>query len=228
MTRVILLLLAQSGISFPPFGFVSGTDNRLYPLYGVQGNVMLGDALPADVASAAYLGSMEIWKLPGELRFGEESMKTGEGTAIFARHNESDTLFAYVPSSGELIQKTTHQLKKKQLPLAGEVIAIGCDSNALILFARTERGLEQRRFHPSTMAEIAEPEILQADFAAVDSKGNRWQSTGRLVQCREHTWRMDDAVTQMTALDNEWMLVQTAETRRMARCESTWTEVPAQ
>ncbi len=58
----LLLLFAQSGLELPPLGYFPARDGRLYPLYGMRGNLVIGTPLEEGVTAAIRMDRTMVTK----------------------------------------------------------------------------------------------------------------------------------------------------------------------
>ena len=102
--------LAQPGLTPPQIGFLRDSAHQVRPLLGISGNFWLGDAVAADVVSAASSGSASMLKTSHRLlvlnALGHPVGRawTATGPALFAFTPAGAPALAWLPDSGELLR----------------------------------------------------------------------------------------------------------------------------
>ncbi|HUQ90252.1 MAG TPA: hypothetical protein VM120_01145 [Bryobacteraceae bacterium] len=218
MTSVAIVLLVQASLSFSPLGYLAGPEGRLYPLYGMRSNFLLGEPVDEKVLSAASFGGKMVQKLPWGIRLpGERTLPTAGGPALFAWTSSSGgMLYAWLPATREMISSTTGAV---QLPFElDHVTAMAFPDARRLRILRSKRqdweiiDLDIQGFRVMRITEVA------TTLAALDSLGNVWSGVDAEVACESSRWRLDEPLLAFTPLDDGWMVLQTRTAAQAARC----------
>ncbi|MCZ2152009.1 MAG: hypothetical protein LC126_30060 [Bryobacterales bacterium] len=215
-----LLLAAQATMALPPLGFLHGTSDCLYPVYGMRGNFLLGDPLPETVRSAATFGRLSVWKLPDAIRIWEEkTIAAPEGRAVFAWNGPSGMLVAWMKESRQMMRWAGGEGSFLALPAPVEdVTGMMFPAPGLLRMVwRVEDGLQVVNF--SLDAErIVSREDVQGQQATLDSNGNVWRGDGADVSCGAQRWTLSEPLTEFSPLADGWVVLRTESAARVARC----------
>jgi hypothetical protein len=101
---------AQPGIAPPHLGFVEDSARTLRPAYGLAGNFVLGPSVAEKVVSAAFSGSIGLFKSDSFLTafdaHGRElgSMGVDPGRALFAFSPGGNAALAYIVSNNAVVE----------------------------------------------------------------------------------------------------------------------------
>lgn len=101
--------LAQTALSPPQVGFMQDGSGLLRPVDGIAGNFLVGDALAANVLSAAFSGSSGLVKTGSAVLAIDQdgrttaSLDAPDGPALFAFSPSGEPALAYVPAANLLI-----------------------------------------------------------------------------------------------------------------------------
>lgn len=190
MIHALLLLLLQTGLEVPPLGYFPARDGRVYPLYGMRGNLLLGDPLEEGTEAAmSFEGSLVT--------------RTADGIRIGGR----------VLREAGLLTCGANCLAW----LSGRFIV--SQGNRFLLASRTPEGWERVEFDGRTLQALHRDPI-DADVAAIDSHGRLWTASGANLSCGERTWEMEAPVSTLLALNEGWMLIRAGERLYGAQCRA--------
>jgi len=193
MIATLLLLFAQSGLELPPLGYFPARDGRVYPLYGMPGNLVTGQALEQGVTAAVYLDAVTI-------------MKSAEGVRIGNK-----------PVGRDLLRRN-RRLSARTVWIAGaQQFAVWKQRFAIL--TRSAGQWERIEFDGSTLTE-AKRETVSAEAAAIDSDGRLWTASSTSVTCGERTWEMEAQVESLLAIDENWVLIRAGDRLYGAQCRS--------
>lgn len=141
---------AQSAIAPPQLGFVEDGARALRPAYGVAGSFVLGPAVAAGVADAAFSGSLGLLKTDSSLAaFDAQGKLLGSvtapaGGALFAFSPDGTAALAYLTGSKRLMEWCGGQFVPVSLDPepVGTMLGIGLPSATdAVLIVERERGL---------------------------------------------------------------------------------------
>ena len=91
--------------------------------------------------------------------------------------------------------------------------------NRLRIISRDSTGISITTFDARTFLLIDTSVIPDVDYATYDALGHQWSATGLRLSCGTKRWTLNSPVTELTALDQGWILITTASNRWAARCE---------
>jgi hypothetical protein len=77
MIHALLLLLLQTGLEVPPLGYFPARDGRVYPLYGMRGNLLLGEPLEEGTEAAVSFEGMSAVKTNKGIHIGGQLREAG-------------------------------------------------------------------------------------------------------------------------------------------------------
>ncbi|MCC6361935.1 MAG: hypothetical protein IT165_00330 [Bryobacterales bacterium] len=215
-----LLLAAQATMALPPLGFFHGPDDRLYPVYGMRGNFLVGDPLPEAIRSAATFGRMSVWKLPGAIRVSETKMIAApDGRAVFAWDEASDTLAAWIRESRQMMRWSGDEGSFLALPApVDDVTGMAFPAPGMLRMVwKGDDGIRVVNLSLDT-ERIASQEEVPGQQATLDSNGNVWRSDGEEVFCGERHWTLAEPLVEFSSLADGWVILRTESTARVARC----------
>jgi hypothetical protein len=218
MTATALLLLAQ--IALPPLGYVSDERGRLVPLFGMRGNLLLGEALPAKVRAAATCGGTDVLLSGSSLSIAGDSVSAVDGRILIACDADARTIYAFVPDTGALIRWSQSRFYWGEVPAPpADVISAGFFKGRLIFYSDSKPGIVRWEMDPQAF-EIVHSERREAGLAAIDTAGNEWTAAGNRLLCGEKQWLLDERVTSISPLDSGWVLIVTPTRKQITRCDS--------
>lgn len=186
-------LFAQSAFDPPPLGYFPARDGRVYPLYGMRGNLLIGEPLEEGVTAALRLDSVTV-------------MKTGEGVKVNGKPVDGDAL------------RRNRILSPRSVWIAA-VQRIAEWKPRFTVALQTAGSWERVEFDGLTLAETKR-EHIAADAAAIDSDGRLWTASATTVTCGERTWEMEAQVGSLLALHEGWVLIRSGERLYGAQCRS--------
>jgi len=218
-----VVVLLQSLLSLPPLGYVR-TESGLAPLFGMKFNFVLGEPLP-HVLSAVRLHGMDLLKLANEIRIlngSEHRIATADGPAFFAVEPGTQTVYAWLPDSNELIRWRDGVIYRVFVPpIEAETIAFAFIApQQLQIFGYDSREITLLAYDAATLQPSGTTAVAEAHRIGIDTRGNRWTATDTIVMCGDRRWDAGDKVTGIQPLDHAWMLISTDAMQWAARCES--------
>jgi hypothetical protein len=215
-----LLLAAQATMALPPLGFFPGPDDRLYPVYGMRGNFLLGDPLPETIRSAAIFGRLKVWKLPGAIRVSEEEIIAApEGRAVFAWNDASRTLVAWIQESRQMMRWAGGDGSFLALPVQVDAVTgMAFPAPGLLrMVGKVEDGLRVVEFSIDEGRIVSQADV-PGQQATLDSNGNVWLSDGLDVSCGSRRWTLAEPLMEFSPLADGWVVLRTESAARVARC----------
>lgn len=155
------LLYAQPALDPPRIGFVQDSRHAVYPVNGLAGNFLLGEAAWRGIVSAAFSGSFGLLKTDSKLLAVDRRGKTlgsvdaPPGPALFAFAHDGSPALAYLPESRTLLVWREGSFAPVRLdpvlPGSGKVLAIGlADARQAALVVEREDGLWELRVRLAT------------------------------------------------------------------------------
>ncbi|MDQ6666056.1 MAG: hypothetical protein M3Z23_16880 [Acidobacteriota bacterium] len=134
---VVCVAAAQS-FSAPRVGFVLDASHRVRPVFGVAGNLILGEALLGDgeFLSFAFSGKSGLAKTATQILLLDSEAATirvfdaPPGQAFFAFHPDGTPAYCYFQASGDLVRIGPNGLEPLERPLLADgLLAIGVAEN---------------------------------------------------------------------------------------------------
>lgn len=228
-------LLLQMAISLPPLGYIESPDRRHFPIYGMQGNFLRGDALPDDVLAIARFDSIEIRKRGALLLLSgsaDSQLDVGPGPAFFAFHSDSGRIYTWLPANNEWIVWTGTEWQRIPAALPESVFSIAVHADRLIALSRTTTGILRSEFDARSLQFLRQTELSATTQAVIDSRGNLWQATGSQLTCGSTQRSLPDPVVSLTTLADGWVVITTTSnlptyTRTITRCQGDQAQLPA-
>lgn len=200
MILTAILLFAQSGLELPPLGYFPARDGRLYPLYGMRANFLLGPPLEEGVLQQVRLGPITVQKTTAGVKIAGRLLHDDalRENRILAADNQGQRL-AWIAQSAALVTSKGPQ------------------------FVTVERAATawERLVWDSDTLRVLTRESVDADLAALDSDGRLWRASAANVTCGDRQWQMESAPQSLHPLHEGWMLIRTAERLYAAHCRSS-------
>ncbi|MCC6342253.1 MAG: hypothetical protein IT166_08645 [Bryobacterales bacterium] len=213
-------LLAQAAMALPPLGFLHGPGGRLYPVYGMRGNFLLGEAAPETVRSAAVFAGMTLWKMPDGIRVSDARfLAAPEGRAVFAWRQASGTLVAWIRESRRMLRWEGDEGSDLTVPEGVEDVGgmVFTAHGVLRMVWKVDGQLEAVEFSLDT-GRIVSREDVPGEQATLDSNGNVWSSGGADVSCGGRHWTLAGPLKEFSPLADGWMALRTEPGAEVARC----------
>ncbi|MBL8177203.1 MAG: hypothetical protein JNK48_21190 [Bryobacterales bacterium] len=191
MMLPLLLLLAQSGLDLPPAGYFPARDGRIYPLYGMRGNLVLGEPLEEGVTSAIRMDGVTAASSAAGVRVGGEFI----GAEQLRENRILTPRIVWLAEPARLAERKPR----------------------IVIVAKADGVWQRIEYEGGTLAE-RDRQAIAAGSAALDSDGRLWTASERTVSCGERTWEMETAVETLHALSEGWVLIRAGERLYAAQC----------
>lgn len=213
-------LLAQAAMALPPLGFLHGPGGRLYPVYGMRGNFVLGEAVPETIQSAAVFTGVTLWKLPDSIRISEaRSLAAPEGRAVFAWSEASGTLVAWIRESRRMMRWEGDAGSDFALPEGvDDVTGMMFSAPGVLRMVWKMDGQFEVVEYSLDSGRIVWREDVRGQKATLDSNGNVWSSGGADVSCGARHWTLAGSLEEFSPLAAGWMALRTESGAEAARC----------
>lgn len=199
MILTLLLLFAQSGLDLPPLGFFPARDGKVYPLYGMHGNLMIGAPLEDGVTAAVRINGIIVRKTAAGI---------GVGDQLLDREWLRESRILLMGEQGE-----------RAGWIAGAQALLTWSGSRLRLATQSEGQWEIVELDGATLRELSR-EPVAGDAVAVDSSGRTWVASGNSVGCGDRAWEMDSPVQSLFALGEGWMLIRVSGRLFAAQCKA--------
>ncbi|MBS1828970.1 MAG: hypothetical protein JST93_26945 [Acidobacteria bacterium] len=195
----LLLLFAQSGLELPPLGYFPARDGRLYPLYGMRGNLVIGTPLEEGVTAAIRMDRTMVTKTAAGIVVGDRVLDREwlRESRVLLMGEEGERA-GWIAAADALVQWSSRQVR---------------------VAMRAPSGWELVEFDGSTLSELRR-EPVHGDVVAVDSTGRTWTATGTKVGCGDRAWEMDSLVESLFALREGWVLIRVSGRLFAAQCHA--------
>jgi hypothetical protein len=199
MILALLFLFAQSGLELPPLGYFPARNGRVYPLYGMRGNLMIGTPLDEGTTAAIRLDRILVSHSAAGIGVGETRMKREwlqEHRVLFVANDGRRA--GWIATAGALVEW----------------------SGSRVRFAmRSATGWQVVELDGQTLRELRR-EPIPGDIVTVDSSDRIWTVSGATVSCGSRDWEMDSPVLALHALHESWILIRTDNRLFAAQCQS--------
>lgn len=200
MILTAILLFAQSGLELPPLGYFPARDGRLYPLYGMRANFVLGPPLEEGVLQEVRLDPMTL-------------RKTTAGVEIAGRLLHDDAL------RENRILATSHEGRRVAW-IASSRRLVTWNGAQFVTVERAGAAWERLVWDGDTLRVLTR-ETVEADLAALDSDEHLWRASAANVTCDGRQWELESTAQSLHPLHEGWMLIRTAERLYAAHCRSS-------
>lgn len=199
MILPLLLLFAQSGLELPPLGYFPARDGRLYPLYGMRGNLVIGTPLEEGVTAAIRVDRTMVTKSAAGI---------GVGDRVLEREWLRENLVLLMGAEGE-----------RAGWIAAADALITWTGHRVLVPIHSPSGWDMVEFDGTTLRELRR-EPVAGDAVAVDSTGRTWVAMGTSVACGDRTWEMDSPIESLFPLREGWVLIRTSGRLLAAQCQA--------
>ncbi|MFN7936168.1 MAG: hypothetical protein U0R19_22745 [Bryobacteraceae bacterium] len=199
MILPLLLLFAQSGLELPPLGYFPARDGRLYPLYGMRGNLVIGTPLEEGVTAAVQIDRTVVTKTAAGI---------GVGKRILDRERLRDNLVLLMGEEGE-----------RAGWIAAADALVQWSGHRVLVPVHSPSGWEIVELDGTTLQELRR-EPVAADSVAVDSTGRIWVASGTNVACGDRAWEMDSPIESLFPLREGWVLIRASGILLAAQCQA--------
>jgi hypothetical protein len=218
---------AQSGLTPPQIGFLRDSVQNVRPLLGISGNFWLGDAVAANVVSAASSGNASMLKTKDSLcvlnALGHPvgSAWTATGTALFAFTTAGAPALAWLPDSGELLRWNGTGFKPTPASAAdldGAVVSLAAPDSSSAAFAVQRDGqlwrvdislLDGGVLFAANLAGAAAPALLFDDGTLLYA--GKAALVLRGPQGQERTIAFTGSAVEFTPMGQDWILVENGQ-----------------